>query len=217
MKEKIDDTLENESSRKKDAIEKLVDFTNDISYEELLSVIFLIGLIISSLVTYFTKDYYMTLNNSDNKQIADIVKQYENLHKNSTSEYNRVLTNYERNGVLINPENFYSAHKTALEDCNINQDYCYDNSLIKKLNKNLTEYNNKLADKIKKVNNAISNNMKINYNSLKIRDTINNSWLKSIVKQHVEGHKNQLKTISNICKFILVFVFVVGFLSSFLL
>lgn len=59
--------------------------------------------------------------------------------------------------------------------------------------------------------------MKINYNSLKIRDTINNSWLKSIVKQHVEGHKNQLKTISNICKFILVFVFVVGFLSSFLL
>lgn len=59
--------------------------------------------------------------------------------------------------------------------------------------------------------------MKINYNSLKIRDNINNNWLQSIVKQHVEGHKNQLKTISHICKFILVFVFVVGFLSSFLL
>lgn len=217
MKEKIDDTLESESNRKKDAIEKLVDFTNDISYVELLSVIFLIGLIISSLVTYFTRDYYMTLNNSDNKQIADIVKQYENLHKNSTSEYNRVLTNYERNGVLITPENFYSAHKTALEDCSINQDYCCDNSLIKKLNQNLTEYNNKLVDKIKKVNNAISNNIKINYNSLKINDNINNSWLKSIVKQHVEWRKNSLKTISNICKFILVFVFVVGFLSSFLL
>ena len=217
MEEKIDDTLENESSRKKDAIEKLVDFTNDISYGELLSIIFVIGLTISSLVTYFTRDYYMTLNNSDNEQIAAIVKQYKNLHKNSTSEYNRILTNYERNGVLITPNNFYSTHKTILEDCKTNSDYCSDDSLIKKLNKNLAEYNSKLVNKIKKVNNAISNNMKINYNSLKIRDNINNSWLKSIVKQHVEWRKNSLKTISNICKFILVFAFVVGFLSSFLL
>lgn len=217
MEEKIDDTLESENNRKKDAIEKLADFTNNISYGELLSIIFLIGLIISSSVTYFTRDYYVTLNNSDNEQIAAIVKQYKNLHKNSTSEYNRVLANYQRNGMLITPDNFYSTHKTTLEDCKTNHDFCADNNLIKNLNKNLTEYNNKLVDKIKKVNNAISNNIKINYNSLKINDNINNSWLKSIVKRHVEGRKNSLKTISNICKFILVFVFVVGFLSSFLL
>lgn len=208
--------LEDENGRKKDTIEKLVDFTNNISYGKLLLIIFLIGLTISSLVTYFTRDYYPTLN-SDNEQIAAIVKQYKNLHKNSTNEYNRILTNYQRNGALITPDNFYSTHQTTLEDCKTNRDYCSDNSLIEKLNKNLIEYNNKLVDKIKKVNNAISNNMKINYNSLKISDNINNSWLKSIIKQHVENCKNQLKTISNGCKFILVFVFVVGFLSSILL
>lgn len=209
--------LEDENGRKKDAIEKLVDFTNNISYEKLLSIIFLIGLTISSLVTYFTRNYYPTFSNSDNKQIAAIVKQYKNLHKNSTSEYNRILTNYQRNGVLITPDNFYSTHQTTLEDCKTNMDYCGDNSLIEKLNKDLIEHNNKLVDKIKKVNNAISNNMKINYSSLKISDNIDNNWLKSIIKQHVENCKNQLKTISHICKFILVFVFVVGFLSSFLL
>lgn len=217
MEEKISDTLESENNRKKDAIEKLADFTNNISYGELLSIIFLIGLTISSLVTYFTRNYYMTLNNSDNEQIAAIVKQYKNFHKNSTSEYNRVLANYQRNGMLITPDNFYSTHQTTLKGCTTNSDYCAWNSLIKNLNKNLAEYNNKLVDKIKKVNNAISNNIKVNYDSLKINDNINNSWLKSIIKQHVEGRKNSLKTISHICKFILVFVFVVGFLSSFLL
>jgi hypothetical protein len=217
MEEKIGDTLESESNRKKDAIEKLADFTNNISYGELLSIIFLIGLIISSSVIYFTRDYYVTLNNSDNEQIAAIVKQYKNLHKNSTSEYNRVLANYQRNGMLITPDNFYSTHKTTLEDCKTNHDFCADNNLIKNLNKNLAEYNSKLVNKIKKVNNAISNNIKINYDSLKIKDNINNNWLKSIVKQHVEGRKNQLKVISNIGKFILVFILVTGFLSSILL
>ena len=55
------DVSESENNSKKDAIEKLVDFTNNISYGELLSIIFLIGLIISSLVTYFTRNYYMTV------------------------------------------------------------------------------------------------------------------------------------------------------------
>lgn len=210
--------LESENSRKENIVEKVINFFDNASFEKIALIIILISSITGFLVSYFTRDYYITFNNVDNEQIAAIVKQYKNFHKKSTEEYNRILTNYQRNGKLIAPDSFYSTHKTTLEyNCKTNHDYCSNNNLIKNLNKNLTEYNNKLANKIEKVNNAISDNIKVDYNSLKTSDNINNNWLQSIVKQHVEDCKNRLKTISDIGKFILVFILVAGFLCTILL
>lgn len=139
-----------------------------------------------------------------------MVDQYKTLQQQSVDDYNFLLAKSQKNnGELINidelgesykvnnvEEYYNSQHATSVEENNCN---CKNGrnrkkrgrpteykELITKLNNLLIATNNRLKSNLKKVNNAIINNVKVDYNSLKITNKEIDAKLKPIVDKYSE-------------------------------
>ena len=136
--------------------------------------------------------------------------QYKTLQQQSVDDYNFLLAKSQKNnGELINidelgesykvnnvEEYYNSQHVTSVEENNCN---CKNGrnrkkrgrpteykELITKLNNLLIATNNRLKSNLKKVNNAIINNVKVDYNSLKVTNKDINAKLKPFVDKYNE-------------------------------
>lgn len=139
-----------------------------------------------------------------------MVDQYKTLQQQSVGDYNFLLAKSQKNnGELINidelgesykvnnvEEYYNSQHATSVDENNCD---CKNGrnrkkrgrpteykELITKLNNLLTTTNNRLKSNLKKVNNAIINNVKVDYNSLKITNKEIDAKLKPIVDKYSE-------------------------------
>lgn len=138
-----------------------------------------------------------------------MVDQYKTLQQQSVDDYNFLLAKSQKNnGELINidelgesykvnniEEYYNSQHVTSVDENNCN---CkngrnrrkrakwppeYKES-ITKLNNLLTTTNNRLKSNLKKVNNAITHNVKVYYDSLKVTSKDIDAKLKPIVDKY---------------------------------
>lgn len=139
-----------------------------------------------------------------------MVDQYKTLQQQSVDDYNFLLAKSQKNnGELINidelgesykvnniEEYYNSQHITNVDENNCNckngrnrkkrgKPAEYKETIIK-LNNLLTTTNNRLESNLKKVNNAIINNVRVNYNSLKVTNKDINAKLKPIVDKYNE-------------------------------
>lgn len=139
-----------------------------------------------------------------------MVDQYKTLQHQSVDDYNFLLAKSQKNnGELINidelgesykinniEEYYNSQHATSEDenDCNCKngrnrkrrskpKEY---KEIITKLNNLLTTTNNRLESNLKKVNNAIINNVKVDYNSLKVTNKDIDAKLKPAVDKYNE-------------------------------
>ena len=139
-----------------------------------------------------------------------MVDQYKTLQHQSVDDYNFLLAKSQKNnGELINidelgesykvnnvEEYYNSQHATSVEENNCNckngrnrrkrsKPAEYKETIVK-LNNLLTVTNNRLKSNLKKVNNAIINNVKVDYNSLKVTNKDIDAKLKPIVDKYNE-------------------------------
>lgn len=138
-----------------------------------------------------------------------MVDQYKTLQQQSVDNYNFLLAKSQKNnGELINiseldesykinniEEYYNSQHATSVNenDCNCKNGRNrrkrakwppeYKES-ITKLNNLLTTTNNRLKSNLKKVNNAITHNVKVDYDSLKVTSKDIDAKLKPIVDKY---------------------------------
>lgn len=136
----------------------------------------------------------------DNVKI--MTNQYKNLQQESIDAYNLLLTNsqnhpdqlidinkFSESYKINNIEEYSNKHTGRIScDCQSSTEY------VTKLNNLLTATNNKLKSNLKKVNNAISRTIKVDYDSLKITDNSTiNAKLQSITDKYVKDYKNDMK------------------------
>lgn len=139
-----------------------------------------------------------------------MVDQYKTLQHQSVDDYNFLLAKSQKNnGELINidelgesykvnnvEEYYNSQHATSVDENNCDckngrnrrkrgKPKEYKETIIK-LNNLLTTTNNRLKSNLKKVNNAIINNVKVDYNSLKITNKDIDAKLKPVVDKYNE-------------------------------
>lgn len=150
-----------------------------------------------------------------------IANQYKTLQQESIDNYNLLLTNsqnhpdqlinineFDKSYKINNIEEYYNEHNTSQVDCDC------DNSTTEyatKLNNLLTATNNKLITNLKKVNNAISRGVKVDYDSLKITDNSTiNAKLKPIMDKYVKDWSSAMRTRKSIA--FLPFLVVVCFI-----
>lgn len=139
-----------------------------------------------------------------------MIDQYKTLQHQSVDDYNFLLAKSQKNnGELINidelgesykvnniEEYYNSQHVTSVDenncDCKNGRNHKkrgkpkeYKETIIK-LNNLLTTTNNRLKSNLKKVNNAITNNVKVDYNSLKVTNKDINAKLKPVVDKYNE-------------------------------
>lgn len=139
-----------------------------------------------------------------------MVDQYKTLQHQSVDDYNFLLAKSQKNnGELINidelgesykinniEEYYNSQHATSVEENNcdckngrkrrkLSKPAEYKETIIK-LNNLLITTNNRLESNLKKVNNAIINNVKVDYNSLKVTSKDIDAKLKPVVDKYNE-------------------------------
>lgn len=137
-----------------------------------------------------------------------MVNQYKTLQQKSVDDYNFLLAKSQKNnGELINidelgesykvnnvEEYYNSQHDTSVDENNCNckngrnrkkrgKPAEYKETIIK-LNNLLTTTNNRLESNLKKVNNAITHNVKVDYDSLKVTSKDIDAKLKPIVDKY---------------------------------
>ena len=144
------------------------------------------------------------INNMPEKpdNIKIMTSQYKNLQQESIDNYNLLLTNsqnhpdqlidinkFSESYKINNIEEYSNKHTGRIScDCQSSTEYAT------KLNNLLTTTNNKLKSNLKKVNNAISRTIKVDYDSLKITNNdITDAKLQSITDKYVKDYKNDMK------------------------
>lgn len=140
-----------------------------------------------------------------------MVNQYKTLQQQSVDDYNFLLAKSQKNnGELINidelgvsykvnniEEYYNSQHNITSDDenrCNCKNGHkrrklskpTEYKETITKLNNLLTTTNDRLKSNLKKVNNAIINNVKVDYNSLKVTNKDIDAKLKPVVDKYNE-------------------------------
>lgn len=145
-------------------------------------------------------------NNMPDKpsDIKIMTSQYKTLQQESINDYNLLLTNSQNHPDQLininelgesykinNIEEYYGKHNT---DGRISCDCHSSTEYVTRLNNLLTTTNNKLITNLKKVNNAISRSVKVDYDSLKITDnSIIDAKLQSITDKYVKDYKNDMR------------------------
>jgi hypothetical protein len=143
------------------------------------------------------------INNMPDKpdNVKIMTSKYKTLQQESIDNYNLLLTNSQNHpdqlidvnkfdeSYIINNIEEYSNKPTQIRcDCQSSTEYAT------RLNNLLTTTNNKLKSNLKKVNNAISRTIKVDYDSLKITNNdITDAKLQSITDKYVKDYKNDMR------------------------
>lgn len=147
--------------------------------------IMLISLILGILLG-LTASFTSCNSPSYNDVNYNIIDQYNIIRQQAVDNYNALL-DVQKSGVVVNVEKLDTHHNRIRN----NYDNEYDKKLIEKFNQRLDYQNKTLIAKLKKNNAAIKNNMKVDYNSLKIVNNIkDNNELGSIITQNVNLRQN---------------------------
>lgn len=130
---------------------------------------------------------FMSCNSpSYNEVNYNIIDQYSVIRQQAVNNYNALL-DVQKSGVVVNVEKL-DAHHNRIRS---NYDAEADKTLVKELNQRLDYQNKTLITKLKKNNAAIKNNIKVDYNSLKIVNNIkDNNELGAIITQNVNLRQN---------------------------
>lgn len=148
----------------------------------------LLGIIVGNMVYNNPKDIGIDYS---------IVDEYKTLRQQTIDEYNALL-DVQKSGTVVNVgklEAYYNKYKK------FESDYAVGDSgpLGKKLCQRLDQQNKTLIININKINTAIKNNTKVDYNSLKITDsTKDDNEIKPIIIQHAKDAWQELKTFRKI-------------------
>lgn len=128
----------------------------------------------------------------------NIISKYKSSRQASIYVYNSLITDAQKSNKTINIPDFNNDDGTSFV-------HCFDNNIsvsaspstkaiIKKLDKQLIIINKLLVNRLKQVNSAIKNNVKIDYNSLKIGNIVkDDNGLKLIIKGYVKNYQQESK------------------------
>lgn len=153
-------------------------------------------------------------NSSDIPPLKDnIISEYKTSRQASIYTYNSLIADAQKSNKTINVPDFNNDDGTSFE-------HYFDNNtsvsvspstkkVIKKFDKRLVITNKLLVNRLKQVNSAIKNNLKINYDSLKINNIVkDDNELKPIIKEYVKNYQQESKT-----KWLLITVCINGVLG----
>lgn len=139
-------------------------------------------------------------NSSDIPPLKDnIISEYKTSRQASIYTYNSLIADAQKSNKTINVPDFNNDDGTSFE-------HYFDNNtsvrvspstkkVIKKFDKRLVITNKLLVNRLKQVNSAIKNNLKINYDSLKINNIVkDDNELKPIIKEYVKNYQQESKT-----------------------
>lgn len=148
----------------------------------------LLGIIVGNMVYNNPKDIEIDYS---------IVNQYKTLRQQTIDEYNTLL-DVQKSGTVVNVgklEAYYNKYK----EFEIDYAGWYSEPLGKKLHQRLDWQNKTLIINVNKINTAIKNNMKVDYNSLKITDsTKDDNEIKPIINQCAKDAWQELKSLRKI-------------------
>ena len=158
---------------------------------------------------------FVHIMNSDDSNYRrpsnDIINEYKTSRQTLVNNYNNLLLDAKRSGKPINTNDFINNDEISFEN------YC-DNDKVskvgkvfcKKLHKRLVNNRETLTDKLKNVNNDMSNNVKIDYNSLKITNNIkDDNEVRPLIQEYVKNYQSTGKNDA-IC---LLSIFVAFFIA----
>lgn len=149
--------------------------------EWIMSISLILGILLG-----LTASFMSCNSPSYNEVNYNIIDQYSIIRQQAVNNYNALL-DVQKSGVVVNVEKLDTHHNRIRN----NYDNEYDKKLIEKFNQRLDYQNKTLIAKLKKNNAAIKNNMKVDYNSLKIVNNIkDNNELGSIITQNVNLRQN---------------------------
>lgn len=149
--------------------------------EWIMSISLILGILLG-----LTASFTSCNSPSYNDVNYNIIDQYNIIRQQAVDNYNALL-DVQKSGVVVNVEKLDTHHNRIRN----NYDNEYDKKLIEKFNQRLDYQNKTLIAKLKKNNAAIKNNMKVDYNSLKIVNNIkDNNELGSIITQNVNLRQN---------------------------
>lgn len=135
------------------------------------------------------------VTSSDNNDFArpsnSIINEYKTSRQTLVNNYNNLLLDAKRSGKPINTNDFINNDEISFEN------YCGNDKVskvgkvfCKKLHKRLVNNRETLTDKLKNVNNDISNNVKIDYNSLKITNNIkDDNEVRPLIQEYVKNYQ----------------------------
>lgn len=158
---------------------------------------------------------FVHIMNSDDSNYRrpsnDIINEYKNSRQTLVNNYNNLLSDAKRSGKPININDFSNNDEISFEN------YCGNDGVskvgkafCKKLHKRLVNNRETLTDKLKNVNNDISNKVKIDYNSLKITNNIkDDNEVRPLIQEYVKNYQLAGKNDA-IC---LLSIFVVFFIA----
>lgn len=143
------------------------------------------------------------INNMPDKpdNIKIMTSQYKTLQQESIDAYNLLLTNSQNHpDQLIDVNKFSESYKInnieeySNKPSRISCDCQSSTEYVTRLSNLLATTNNKLKSNLKKVNNAISRTIKVDYDSLKITNNdIIDAKLQSITDKYVKDYKNDMR------------------------
>lgn len=128
----------------------------------------------------------------------NIISEYKSSRQASIYVYNSLITDAQKSNKTINIPDFNNDEDTSFVhyfDNNISVSASPSTkAIIKKLDKQLIIINKLLVNRLKQVNSAIKNNVKIDYNSLKIGNIVkDDNGLKLIIKGYVKNYQQESK------------------------
>lgn len=148
----------------------------------------LLGIIVSNMVYNNPKDIEIDYS---------IVNQYKTLRQQTIGEYNALL-DVQKSGTVVNVgklEVYYNKYKKF----EIDYSGWDAKPLAIKLRQRLDYQNKMLIINVNKINTAIKNNIKVDYNSLKITDSIkDNNEIKPIINKCAKDVWQELKSLRKI-------------------
>ena len=140
----------------------------------------------------------MVYNNPKDIEIDySIVNQYKTIRQQTIDEYNTLL-DVQKSGTVVNVgklEAYYNKYKK------FEIDYAdrWSEPLAVRLHQRLDQQNKTLIININKINTAIKNNIKVDYNSLKITDsTKDDNEIKPIINKCAKDVWQELKSLRKI-------------------
>lgn len=160
---------------------------------------YLLAVIVWITISFASLCFIWFANNSYIPPLKDnIISEYKTSRQASIYVYNSLITDAQKSNKTINIPDFNNDDGTSfVHYFNNNISVSASPStkkIIKKLDKRLVIINKLLVNRLKRVNSAIKNNIKIDYNSLKIGNIVkDDNELKLIIKGYVKNYQQESK------------------------
>lgn len=160
---------------------------------------YLLAVIVWVAISFASLCFIWFGNNSYIPPLKDnIISEYKSSRQASIYTYNSLIADAQKSNKTINVPDFNNDDGTSFEhyfDNNANVSVgSSTKTIIKKLDKRLVTINKLLVNRLKQVNSAIKNNIKTDYNSLKINNIVkDDNELKSIIKEYVKNYQQESK------------------------